>query len=576
MPEKRWKIREVIDDYTTRSLADSLNISEVLARLLVLRDIRTFTQAKNFFRPSIDSLHDPFLMDGMEPATYRVIQALTGNERITVYGDYDVDGTCSTALLYLFLKELGAKVEYYIPKRLTEGYGISAAGVEYIKSRGTSLMIAVDCGITAIEETDLVNKLGMDLIICDHHQPKEQIPNAYAVLDPLKPVCNYPFKYLSGAGIAFKLAQGVAERIGKREMPMQYLDLVALAGAADIVPLVDENRALVSEGIRIINDNPRPGVAALISKSNIHPGNLNTGQIVFTLAPRINAVGRLGDAERAVELMITKDKAEALKLAQVLETENYERRKIDVDTYDSALDLVASTIDLKEELSIILHQEAWHPGVIGIVASRLVEKYYRPTIMLTTVDGVAKGSARSISNFNIYEALKKCEDLLIHFGGHQAAAGLAVEVDKIEEFKAKFNQIVRETVTEADLFPEVHIDSKLKFSEITPKFLRIIDLFSPFGPGNTRPVFLSEEVSAASAPRIVGNDHLLVTLKQNGCERVFDCIGFNMGSFCSIIGKDGQLFDVVYSIDKTVRDGRIFPQFKIKDLKVLENKQETS
>ncbi len=576
MPEKRWKIREVIDDYTTRSLADSLNISEVLSRLLVLRDIRTFTQAKNFFRPSVDSLHDPFLMDGMEPATYRVIQALTGNERITVYGDYDVDGTCSTALLYLFLKELGANVEYYIPKRLTEGYGISAAGVEYIKNRGTSLMIAVDCGITAIEETDLVNKLGMQLIICDHHQPKEQIPNAYAVLDPLKPVCNYPFKYLSGAGIAFKLAQGVAERIGKREMPMQYLDLVALAAAADIVPLVDENRALVSEGIKIINDNPRPGVEALIAKSNIHPGNLNTGQIVFTLAPRINAVGRLGDAERAVELMITKDKAEALKLAQVLETENYERRKIDVDTYDSALDLVASTIDLKEELSIILHQEAWHPGVIGIVASRLVEKYYRPTIMLTTVDGVAKGSARSISNFNIYEALKKCEDLLIHFGGHQAAAGLAVEVDKIEEFKLKFNQIVRETVTEADLFPEVHIDSKLKFSEITPKFLRIIDLFSPFGPGNTRPVFLSEEVSAASPPRIVGTDHLLVTLKQNGCERVFDCIGFNMGSFCGIVGKDSQLFDVVYSIDKSVRDGRIFPQFKIKDLKVLENKQETS
>ncbi len=571
MPEKRWKIREAIDDYTTRSLADSLNISEVLSRLLVLRDIKTFTQAKNFFRPSIDALHDPFLMDGMEPATYRVIQALTENEHITVYGDYDVDGTCSTAVLYLFLKELDANVEYYIPKRLTEGYGISAAGVEYIKSRGTSLMIAVDCGITAIEETDLVNKLGMDLIICDHHQPKEQLPNAYAVLDPLKPTCNYPFKYLSGAGIAFKLAQGVAERIGKREMPMQYLDLVALAGAADIVPLVDENRVLVSEGIRIINDNPRPGVEALIAKSNVHPGYLNTGQIVFTLAPRINAVGRLGDAERAVELMITKDKAEAHKLAQVLETENYERRKIDVDTFDSALDLVESTIDLKEELSIILHQEAWHPGVIGIVASRLVEKYYRPTIMLTTVDGVAKGSARSITNFNIYDALKKCEDLLIHFGGHQAAAGLAVEVDKIEEFKTKFNQIVRETVTAEDLFPEVHIDSKLKFSEITPKFLRIIDLFSPFGPGNMRPVFLSEEVTVAGNPRIVGNDHLLVALKQNGCERVFDCIGFNMGSYCDIIGRDGQLLDVVYSIDKTVRDGRIFPQFKIKDIKVKEN-----
>lgn len=572
MLEKRWKIRELPDDYTVRALADSLNISEVLAGLLVLRDIKNFTQAKNFFRPSVESLHDPFLMDGMEPATYRLIQALTENELITVYGDYDVDGTCSTAVLYLFLKELDANVEFYIPKRLTEGYGISSAGVEYVHSRGTSLMIAVDCGITAIEETELVNKVGMDLIICDHHQPKEQIPNAYAVLDPLKPTCKYPFKYLSGAGIAFKLAQGVAERIGRRDMPMQYLDLVALAGAADIVPLIGENRILVNEGIKIINENPRPGVEALISKSNIHPGNLNTGQIVFTLAPRINAVGRLGDAERAVELLITKNKEEALQLAQVLETENYERRKIDVDTFDNALELVENTVDLKEELSIILHQDAWHPGVIGIVASRLVEKYYRPTIMLTTVDGVAKGSARSISNFNIYEALKKCEDLLIHFGGHQAAAGLAVEVDKINEFKAKFNQIVRESVSEEDLLPEIHIDSKLRFSEITPKFLRIIDMFSPFGPGNMRPVFLSEEVTVTGNPRIVGNDHLIVAFKQNGCDKVFDCIGFNMGSYCNIIGKNGQLINVVYTIDKTVRDGRAFPQFKIKDIKILENK----
>jgi single-stranded-DNA-specific exonuclease len=571
MPEKHWKIREAPDEYAIRSLADSLNISEVLARLLVQRDIRTFVQAKDFFRSSIDTLHDPFLMDGMETATTRLIHALTENELITVYGDYDVDGTCSTAVLYLFLKELDANVEFYIPKRLTEGYGISSAGVEQVKNRGTSLMIAVDCGITAIEETELVNKLGMDLIICDHHQPKEQIPNAYAVLDPLKPSCNYPFKYLSGAGIAFKLAQGVAERIGKREMPMQYLDLVALAGAADIVPLIDENRVLVSEGIKIINENPRPGVEALISKSNIHPGNLNTGQIVFTLAPRINAVGRLGDAERAVELLITKDKQQALEMANILETENYERRKIDVDTFDNALELVESTMDLKEELAIILHQDAWHPGVIGIVASRLVEKYYRPTIMLTTVDGVAKGSARSISNFNIYEALKKCEDLLIHFGGHQAAAGLAVEVDKIEEFKTKFNQIVKESINEKDLFPEVHIDSKLKFSEITPKFLRIIEMFSPFGPGNMRPVFLSEEVSVAGFPRVVGNDHLLVTLKQNGCEKVFDCIGFNMGSYCDIVSRNGQLLNVVYSIDKSVKDGRVFPQFKIKDLRVIEN-----
>ncbi len=570
MLKKRWKIKEVDDDYAVRSLADSLNISEILARLLLLRNIKNFHQAKHFFRPSLDSMNDPFLMDGMEAATYRLIKALTENQLICIYGDYDVDGTCSTALLYMFLKELDANVEFYIPQRLTEGYGLSKIGIDNIKCKGTSLLISVDCGITAIEETKYANELGIDVIICDHHQPKEEIPNAYAVLDPLKPNCNYPFKYLSGAGVAFKLAQGVAERIGKRNLPLKYLDLVALAGAADIVPLIDENRVLVKEGLDMINSNPRAGIAALIESSNISPGNLTSGQIVFTIAPRINAVGRLGDAQRAVELLITNDKKQALDLAQILETENYQRRKIDEDTYDNALDIVENSLDLSEDIAIILHQEKWHPGVIGIVASRLVEKYYRPTIMLTTVDGVAKGSARSISNFNIYEALKKCENLLIHFGGHQAAAGLAVEVEKIDEFKLKFNQVVKESMTEDDLMPELHIDSKLKFSEITPKFFRVVDLFSPFGPGNMRPVFISENVQVVNTPKVVGTNHLILNLKQAGCDRVFDCIGFNMSEYCESV-KSNSILDIVYSIDKTVRDGRTFPQFKFKDLKVKEN-----
>ncbi|MFO7444798.1 MAG: single-stranded-DNA-specific exonuclease RecJ [Ignavibacteriaceae bacterium] len=570
MLQKRWKIKDIADDYAVKSLADSLNISEILARLLILRDIKNFSQARYFFRPSLDSIYDPFLMDGMEAATYRLIKALTGNQLICVYGDYDVDGTCSTALMYLFLKELGANVEFYIPKRLTEGYGLSKSGIDYVKRMGTSLLISVDCGITAVEETAYAKELGIDLIICDHHQPKDQLPDAYAVLDPLKPECNYPFKYLSGAGVAFKLAQGVAERIGKRELPLQYLDLVALAGAADIVPLIDENRVLVKEGLNQINIQPRPGVRALIEVSNMEPGNLTSGQIVFTIAPRINAVGRLGDAQRAVELLITKDMNEAVKLAQVLETENYQRRKIDEDTFVNALDIVENSLDLAADIPIILHQEKWHPGVIGIVASRLVEKYYRPTIMLTTIDGVAKGSARSISNFNIYEALKKCEDILIHFGGHQAAAGLAVEIERIEEFRTKFNQVVKESMSEEDLLPEIHIDSKLKFSEITPKFLRIIDQFSPFGPGNMRPVFLSENVQVASTPRIVGTNHLIVSLKQNNCEKVFDCIGFNMGNYCNLIGTNGHMIDVVYNIDKTTRDGKTFPQFKFKDIRVKE------
>lgn len=568
MGRKHWKIKDVSDELSVQRLTDSLNISPILARLLVLRNIRTFGQAKHFFRPSIESLHDPFLMDQMESATTRVITALTENQKICIYGDYDVDGTCATALLYMFLKELDANVEFFIPRRLEEGYGLSTAAIDIVKEKGTQLMITVDCGITAIEETEYANKLGIDVIICDHHQPKEELPNAFSVLDPLKPGCNYPFKYLSGAGVAFKLAQGLCERIGKRGLPLKYLDLVALAGAADIVTLTDENRILVNEGLNRVNLNPRPGIEAIMEMSRLQPGQLSSGQIVFTVAPRINAVGRLGDAERAVNLLIATNKKEAVKLAEVLETENYERRKIDVDTFEAAKEIVDSQVDLDEELAIVLHNEHWHPGVIGIVASRLVEKYYRPSVLLTTIDGIAKGSARSINGFNIYEALEKCNDLLLHFGGHRAAAGLALEVDKIDEFKSRLNEILKSSITSEDLSQEISIDSIIKFSEITPKFLRVLDQFAPFGPGNLRPVFLSENVHVANAPRIVGKNHLLASFKQDGSDKVFDSIGFNLGDHYEFINDNHSELDIVFSLDKTIRDSRIFPQLKLKDIKV--------
>ena len=567
MGRKRWKIKDVSDELSVQRLADSLNISPILAQLLVLRDIKTFNEAREFFRPSIDSLYDPFLMDQMETATTRVITAITENQKICIYGDYDVDGTCATALLYMFLKELYANVEFYIPRRLEEGYGLSAAAIDTVKEKGTNLMIAVDCGITAIEETVYANQLGMDVIICDHHQPKEELPNACAVLDPLKPGCKYPFKYLSGAGVAFKLAQGLCERIGKRGLPLNYLDLVALAGAADIVPIIDENRILVNEGLNQINNNPRPGIEALIEQSRLQAGQLTSGQIVFTLAPRINAVGRLGDAERAVNLLIANNKKDALELAEILETENYERRKIDVDTFEAAKEIVETQFDLEDELAIVLHNENWHPGVIGIVASRLVEKYYRPSVLLTTIDGVAKGSARSINGFNIYEALQKCEDLLLHFGGHQAAAGLALELEKVKEFRTRFNEVLKLSITSDDLLQEITIDSKIKFSEITPKFLRILDQFSPFGPGNLRPLFLAEEVHIVNTPRIVGNNHLLASFKQNGSDKIFDSIGFNMGEHFETIKQNNCELDIVFSIDKIIRDNRIYPQLKLKDIK---------
>jgi len=318
MAKTRWKLKEAPDEKLILSLSDSLNISHALASILIQRNITNFFEAKSFFRPALTSIHDPFLMNGMHQASIRVINAMTNNEKIYVYGDYDVDGTCSAALMYLFLKELGANVETYIPNRLTEGYGMSVQSIDYIKEQKTDLIISVDCGITAVEEINHANSLGIDVIVCDHHQPKEELPKAFAILDPIKPGCNYPFKHLSGAGVAFKLASAVGDRIGKKDMALKYLDLVALAGAADIVPLVDENRILVKEGLDLINTNPRPGIAALIKSARMEPGNLTAGQIVFTIAPRVNAVGRLGDANRAVELFTTNDPANAIELAQVL------------------------------------------------------------------------------------------------------------------------------------------------------------------------------------------------------------------------------------------------------------------
>ncbi len=563
-------MKEAPDEKSILALSDSLNISHALASILIQRNITNFFEAKNFFRPSLTTIHDPFLMNGMQEASIRVINALTNNEKIYVYGDYDVDGTCSAALMYLFLKELGANVETYIPNRLTEGYGMSIQSIDYIKEQKTDLIISVDCGITAVEEIDHANSLGIDVIVCDHHQPKEELPRAYAILDPIKPGCNYPFKHLSGAGVAFKLASAVGDRIGKKDMALKYLDLVALAGAADIVPLVDENRVLVKEGLDLINANPRPGIAALIKSARMEPGNLTAGQIVFTIAPRVNAVGRLGDANRAVELFTTGDPKKAVELAQVLEDENTKRRTIDEATFSHAIDIVETSVNLESDLGIVLHDNDWHPGVIGIVASRLVEKFHKPSVMLTTIDGVAKGSARSIPGFNIYEALQGCEDLLLQFGGHEAAAGLAVEIEKIDEFRKRFNSILRTNMRESDILPEIQIDAKLAFSEISPKFLRILDQFAPFGPGNLRPVFVSENVSLIYPPRIVGSNHLVTCFKQNGNDKVFDAIGFNLGGFASRIDKEKNLVDIVYTIESTTKDGKSYPQIRLKDLQVKE------
>ncbi len=556
-----------------KRLSDEVNISPVLAEILVRRGIDTFERARAFFRPTLKDLHDPFLMDGMDGAVDRVVHAIAEKERILVYGDYDVDGTNGTALLWTFLKNLSADVHYYIPDRIKEGYGISQVGIEKAKQLGVQLLISVDCGITAIKQVELARSLDIDVIICDHHEPGDNIPAAYAVLDPLLPSCQYPYKDLCGCSVAFKLIQALSRHESLRTLVdgdeedflRQYLDLVTLATTADIVRLTGENRVLAKQGLELINSNPRPGLHALIETSGLKLGTITTGQIVFVLAPRINAVGRLGDASRAVELLTCDSYTHALQLAQVFEEENRNRRKIDEDTFLEAQELVEKYSDTENEEAIILHQETWHPGVIGIVASRLVERYYRPTIMMTTVDGVAKGSARSVAGFDIYQALKRCEDKLVQFGGHRYAAGLSVEVERLDEFKEAFKLVAKELLTDELLTPEIRIDAEISLNEITPKFVRILSQFAPFGPGNMRPVFVTRGVELYGQPRIVGKNHLKFKVKMNG--QVFDAIGFSLGGLIKKLGNARRTVDLAFSLDEGEYAGETVPQLKIRDLK---------
>ena len=556
----------------SKKLSDELGVSPVLTGILVKRGIDTFEGARSFFRPSLDNLHDPFLMDGMQLAVDRIVKAVADKEKILVYGDYDVDGTNGVALMWTFLNSIRADAEYYIPDRIKDGYGLSVAAVERTRERGIQLLISVDCGITAVKPVERATELGIDVIICDHHEPGDIIPSAHAVLDPLKPGCPYPYKTLCGCSVAFKLVQALSTHPSFQPMLeesnqtlLQYLDFVTLATTADIVNLTGENRVLVKLGLEVLNTNPHPGVHALIDTSGLKLGRITAGQIVFVLAPRINAVGRLGDATRAVELLTSESFTTALERAKVFEEENRNRRKIDEDTFIEAQELVENYLDIDNESAIILHQETWHPGVIGIVASRLVERYYRPTIMMTTVDGIAKGSARSVAGFDIYQALKRCEDKLVQFGGHKYAAGLSVELDRLDEFKEAFNEIAKELLTGDLLTPEIRVDAEIRLGEVTPKFVRVLNQFAPFGPGNMRPVFVARNVEIYGTPRIVGKNHLKFKVRSNG--QIFDAIGFNLGGFIEKLLHGRRTADLAFSLDESDFAGEAVPQLKIKDIK---------
>ena len=567
-----WKILNCPDEFSQQVLVDDLNIHPSLAKVLVLREIDSYRKARQFFKPSLDDLHDPFLLTGMRDAVKRIIKALTDNEKILIYGDYDVDGTNAAAMLYLFLNEIGGNVQIYIPNRFKEGYGISKSGIDEAIQNGNKLIISVDCGITAIEETEYAKNYGIDLIICDHHEPGEVLPKALAVLDPLKPGCPYPYKYLSGAGVTFKLMQAISSSIGMKDLPFKYLDFVAVAGAADIVPLTDENRILVKFGLEKLNNDPRPGFKALIEKAGLKLGNISSSQIVFGLAPRINAVGRLGDANRAIQLLLSKDYEEALHYAEILDKENRNRREIDEEILNEAIQKVESEINLDEETAIILHKEDWHLGVIGIVASRLVEKFYRPSILLTSVDGILKGSARSIPDFNLYEALKECEDILLQFGGHKAAAGLSIHYDKINDFKKRFNEVAKKNLTPEQLIPTLEIEAIVELNSITPKFRRILDRFAPFGPQNMKPIFLTEKVEIFDRPRINLNNHLFMKVRKNG-SMVFDTVGYNLGEYAqSLLDLNGSIkntyIDIVYTIESNTINDMVFPLLNLKDFRI--------
>ncbi|MCL4510407.1 MAG: single-stranded-DNA-specific exonuclease RecJ [Bacteroidetes bacterium] len=555
-----WKLSEEIDKTIVDELARQLNIKPIIAQLLAQRGFDSPEKAKSFFYSSLGDQHDPFLMDGMETAVKRVSKALERNEKILIYGDYDVDGTTGAALLYMFFSKLGADVDYYIPDRLKEGYGISITGVEYAASSGYTLLISVDCGVAAHKEIAFASTKGIDTIVCDHHEV-EVSPEAIAVLDPIKPGCSYPFKYLSGCGVAYKFAKAVSMKLGKDELPDQYLDLVAIAAAADVVPLVGENRIFVQAGFSAIARHPRAGIKALFESSRVDHTKLTTGQVSFNIAPRINAVGRLGDAKRAVELLITDNEDIAAEFAQVLESENSHRKILDEKTFNEAKELALGMLAKGDRNSLVLHSEAWHPGVVGIVASRIVETFYRPTIMLATVDGVIRGSARSVVGYDIFAAIKACSDSLLQFGGHKFAAGLALAPENLDRFVNAFEEVVAKTILKDMKTPVISIDADLDLNDINGDFIKTLKMFEPFGPHNAKPVFRSSKVYLSDA-RIVGGSHLKMKLKSNSV--VYDAIKFRNGDTTV---KAGSRLDVVYSVDENHYAGSVSYQLQLKDFK---------
>lgn len=562
----RWVITQLEQKEAVSNLMEILNVPEAIARLLAIRGISSFEDAKQFFRPSLNELYDPFLMKDMDRASERLSLAIRSNEKVLVYGDYDVDGTTATAIVYNFLKEFGVVVDYYIPHRFKEGYGMNPEGVQYAYEMGAQVIVSVDCGITAIEEAEEIKALGMDLIICDHHTVGATLPNAYAVLDPKREDCFYPFDGLSGAGVGFKLVQATLARLGlPAKIAYGYLDLLAVSIASDIVPIIDENRILMRAGLDRLRTNPRVGIQALMDHIRVPQAELDTKKIVFSIGPRINAAGRMGDASTAVNLLIAKDEPEAKLMARELESINAKRRNTDITTMNEAVEQIEEQLNMDRISALVLFNPDWHLGVIGIVASRLVDLYHRPTIMLSEVDGKIKGSARSIRGFNIYEAILECEDLLEQFGGHEYAAGLTLKNGVLKEFRKRMNSKAVEELSGSSFEAELLVDAEINLSEIDGKFWKLLHQFQPFGPDNTKPLFASKGLSTVGVPTIVGNGHLKLRLKQEDSP-IFDAIGFNMHDLMPIV-RDEKKFDIAYELEENTWNGNTTIQIHLRDIK---------
>ena len=562
--ETKWTIKPTPNLEIVESFKESLGVPPIIATLLAQRDIRTFEEAKLFFRPQLDHLHDPFLMKDMRAAVDRLFLAISNNEKILVYGDYDVDGTTSVSMMHTFLKQVTDNVHYYIPDRYNEGYGVSFLGIDYAFQNDYSLIISLDCGIKANQKVDYANEKNIDFIICDHHRPGLNLPQAIAVLDPKREDCNYPYTELSGCGVGFKLIQAycIDQQI-EFEKITHLLDLLAVSIAADIVPITGENRVMAYYGLKQINSNPRPGLKALISASQRTKEEYVISDVVFGIAPRINAAGRIDHAKKAVELLIEKDYQTALQLAELIEANNKIRKELDSSITEEALQLV-----LPERRSTVVFKSDWHKGVIGIVASRVIEHHYRPTIVLTENKGFLVGSARSVSGFDVYNAIDACSHLVEQFGGHKYAAGLSIKKENLSQFVAAFEKVVSETITEDQLYPEILIDNSLDFNEIDHKTYRLIKQMAPFGPGNGRPVFITENIFDSGYGKAIGKDqtHLKLSITDAEKSNKINAIGFGMATKLDVINNH-QSFDICYCIEENEWNGSVSLQLRLKDIK---------